>query len=142
MATDNQGPEKGSSQVGVGRARYMPSRRGMSSLKARLGSQIQDTAASLYQWAVVDLILRRKNVAASNGRHIPLAVEHDEPLIDARRGLSYVSNDIHTSRYSLWDFVPRQLFFQFSRVGNFYFLCVGIPQMVRATDGRKQRTLG
>jgi phospholipid-translocating ATPase len=30
----------------------------------------------------------------------------------------------------VWDFIPKQLFFQFTRVGNFYFLCVGIPQMV------------
>ncbi|PHH70133.1 hypothetical protein CDD82_7310 [Ophiocordyceps australis] len=68
--------------------------------------------------------------ADSGSRQIPLAIDHATPLLDARRGRSYVSNKIRTSRYTVWDFVPKQLLFQFSRVGNFYFLCVGIPQMV------------
>jgi phospholipid-translocating ATPase len=87
--------------------------------------------AVAYQHTIVELILRRKHIEASkDGRHIPLRIEHDSPLMDTRRGHSYLSNSIRTSRYTIWDFVPKQLFFQFSRVGNFYFLCVGIPQMV------------
>lgn len=101
-------------------------------LSASLARRVKDAAASLYQKTVVESILRRKHVAAAtDGRHIPLQLEHDKPLIDTRRGLSYVSNSIRTSRYTIWDFLPKQLFFQFSRVGNFYFLCVGVPQMVR-----------
>lgn len=104
----------------------------LSTLAAPMGRRIRDAAASAYQRTVVELILRRKHIAASTeGRHIPLAIEHDAPLVDTRRGASYVSNDIRTSRYTVWDFIPKQLFFQFSRVGNFYFLCVGIPQTVR-----------
>ena len=87
-----------------------------------------------YQRTIVELILRRKHIEAStDGRHIPLGIEHDSPLIDTRRGHSFISNDIRTSRYNVWDFIPKQLFFQFSRVGNFYFLCVGIPQTVCAS---------
>lgn len=101
-------------------------------LSAPLARRVKAAAASLYQKTVVEPILRRKHiVAATDGRHIPLQLEHDKPLIDTRRGLSYVSNSIRTSRYTVWDFFPKQLFFQFSRVGNFYFLCVGVPQMVR-----------
>lgn len=86
----------------------------------------------IYQKTIVELLLRRQNIPISNdGRRIPLRVQHDTPLIDGRRGQPYVSNDIRTARYTPWDFIPKQLFFQFSRVGNFYFLCVGIPQMVR-----------
>lgn len=97
----------------------------------QLQSKIQDAASKLYQSTVVEFILRRKHLAASNdGRHIPLAIEHDEPLVDTRRGHSYISNDVRTSRYNVWDFIPKQLIFQFTRVGNFYFLCVGVPQMV------------
>lgn len=85
----------------------------------------------IYQKTIVELLLRRRAIPFSNdGRRIPLRIQHDTPLIDGRRGLPYISNDIRTSRYTPWDFVPKQLFFQFSRVGNFYFLCVGIPQMI------------
>ncbi|WAO83715.1 Phospholipid-transporting ATPase [Fusarium falciforme] len=102
-----------------------------ASLSAPLARRVKDAAASLYQKTVVEPILRRKHiVAATDGRHIPFQLEHDKPLIDTRRGLSYVSNSIRTSRYTVWDFFPKQLFFQFSRVGNFYFLCVGVPQMI------------
>ncbi|KAI7767658.1 hypothetical protein LZL87_001532 [Fusarium oxysporum] len=98
---------------------------------APLVNRIKDVAADVYQKTVVELILRRKHVTVStDGRRIPLELEHETPLIDTRRGLAYVSNSIRTSRYTVWDFIPKQLFFQFSRVGNFYFLCVGIPQMV------------
>lgn len=101
---------------------------------APLVNRIKGAAADLYQKTVVELILRRKHIVAStDGRHVPLQLEHESPLIDDRRGLPYVSNSIRTSRYTVWDFIPKQLFFQFSRVGNFYFLCVGVPQMVRTT---------
>lgn len=91
-----------------------------------------NAARALYQAAAVDLGLPTKHLGASkDGRHIPLATEHPRPLVDARRGHAYVSNNVCTSRYTVWDFFPKQLLFQFSRTGNFYFLCVGIPQTVR-----------
>jgi phospholipid-translocating ATPase len=102
-----------------------------NALRASLAHKASEAVANAYQRTVVEMILRRKHIEASkDGRHIPLRTEHPEPLVDVRRGQSYVSNDIRTSRYTVWDFIPKQLFFQFSRVGNFYFLCVGIPQMV------------
>ncbi|KAL5618865.1 hypothetical protein FOVSG1_001087 [Fusarium oxysporum f. sp. vasinfectum] len=121
------GPEspKASSKVNVRR------RNSGAGRSAPLANRIKDVAADVYQKTVVELILRRKHVTVStDGRRIPLELEHETPLIDTRRGLAYVSNSIRTSRYTVWDFIPKQLFFQFSRVGNFYFLCVGIPQMV------------
>lgn len=96
-----------------------------------LQRRVKEAARNLYQSTVVELILRRKHIVASkDGRHIPLSIEHAETLIDTTRGVAYVSNNVRTSRYTVWDFIPKQLFFQFSRVGNFYFLCVGVPQMV------------
>ncbi|EXL49675.1 hypothetical protein FOCG_09940 [Fusarium oxysporum f. sp. radicis-lycopersici 26381] len=116
---------KASSKVNVRR------RNSGAGRSAPLVNRIKDVAADVYQKTVVELILRRKHVTVStDGRRIPLELEHETPLIDTRRGLAYVSNSIRTSRYTVWDFIPKQLFFQFSRVGNFYFLCVGIPQMV------------
>ncbi|KAF5125584.1 putative phospholipid-transporting ATPase DNF3 [Metarhizium anisopliae] len=97
----------------------------------QLEIKLRDAASKFYQSTVVELILRRKHLSASkDGRHIPLAVEHSEPLIDTRRGHAYISNNVRTSRYTVWNFIPKQLFFQFTRVGNFYFLCVGVPQMI------------
>ncbi|EQB50527.1 hypothetical protein CGLO_10022 [Colletotrichum gloeosporioides Cg-14] len=79
-----------------------------------------------------EVVLGRKTLPPSkNGRHIPLQLDQEAPLTDERRGgHPYVSNAIRTSRYTVYDFIPKQLFFQFSRIGNFYFLCVGVPQTV------------
>ncbi|PHH88534.1 hypothetical protein CDD83_7414 [Cordyceps sp. RAO-2017] len=80
---------------------------------------------------IADFVLcRKRSQASKHGRCIPLAIERQTPLIDARRGCAYISNNVRTSRYTIWDFVPKQLFFQFSRIGNFYFLCVAIPQTI------------
>lgn len=100
-------------------------------------ASIKSSAALVYQRTIVELILRQKHIEAStDGRHIPLRTHHDKPLIDTRRGHAYISNDVRTSRYTLWDFFPKQLFFQLTRVANFYFLCVGIPQTVRCLSDR------
>jgi phospholipid-translocating ATPase len=67
---------------------------------------------------------------SKDGRHICLGIGRKKPLIDERRGHTYISNNIRTSRYTIYDFLPKQLFFQFTRLGNFYFLCIGIPQTI------------
>ena len=68
--------------------------------------------------------------SSQNGRHIDLDWGRRKPLIDERRGHEYIDNTIRSSRYSLWNFLPRQLFAQFSKLANFYFLCVSILQMI------------
>lgn len=68
--------------------------------------------------------------STNGGRHIPLQPFHEKPLVDPRRHLPYVSNAIRSSRYTIWDFLPQQLIFQITRLGNFYFLCIGIPQTI------------
>lgn len=99
----------------------------------RVEAIVKNASNELLQSSAVGFILRKKHMAVSkDGRRIPLAIEHSDPLIDARRGRAYVSNSVRTSRYTLWDFIPKQLIFQFTRVGNFYFLCVGVPQMVKS----------
>ncbi|KAI9171488.1 Phospholipid-transporting ATPase [Paramyrothecium foliicola] len=99
--------------------------------KLPLLQRIRNTAQDAYQKTVVEALLRRKHIVASkDGRHVPLAIEHTEPLVDTKRGHAYISNSISSARYNLFNFVPLQLFFQFTRVANFYFLCIGIPQMI------------
>lgn len=83
--------------------------------------------------SLVQSILGRTPLPPSkDGRHIPLRLSAgpSPPLVDERRGRAFVSNAIRTSRYNVFDFFPKQLFFQFSRLGNFYFLCIGIPQTI------------
>lgn len=88
-------------------------------------------ARSWYHHYITELVLRRKSLPPSkDGRRIPLELGHDMPLVDERRGHPYVSNAIRTSRYTVYDFLPKQLLFQFSRLANFYFLCVGVPQTI------------
>lgn len=76
-------------------------------------------------------ILRIREVPPSHdGRHISLNPNPPSPLIDERTGKPYIGNSIRSSRYSFWSFFPRQLFAQFSKLANFYFLLVAILQMI------------
>lgn len=94
---------------------------------------IKSWARKCYQRILIEFVLRQKPPAPSkHGRYIPLDLSADQspPFIDERRGHAFISNAIRTSRYNVFDFFPKQLFFQFSRLGNFYFLCIGIPQTI------------
>ncbi|CAK7202074.1 drs2 neo1 protein [Sporothrix eucalyptigena] len=88
-----------------------------------------------FSFVLFHLLLREVILQPSpDGRHIPLHLADDPArpphLVDVRRGHGYLSNAIRTSRYTVLNFIPKQLLFQFTRVGNFYFLCVGIPQTI------------
>ncbi|KAI1102795.1 phospholipid-translocating P-type ATPase [Jackrogersella minutella] len=97
----------------------------------RVGGVVQGCATHWYKRYFLELILRQIPLKPSeDGRHVPLRVEHKYALIDERRGHPYISNTIRTSRYTLIDFLPKQIIFQFTRLANFYFLCVGIPQAI------------
>lgn len=65
-----------------------------------------------------------------DGRHIPLEPSRADPLIDERTGKPYISNLIRSSKYTPWNFLPRQLFAQFSKLANFYFLVISILQLI------------
>lgn len=97
-------------------------------LRMRLGE--------LYQKWILEGLLRQKPLPPSaDGRHIPLGPglsRRKDGLVDKRRGNGspYISNFIRSSRYTLWSFLPKQLFFQFSKLANAYFLTIGILQMI------------
>lgn len=76
-------------------------------------------ANELYQ-KLLKIVLRINDILPSkDGRHIPLVhVGQKEQLIDERTGRCYVNNTIRSSRYTLWNFLPRQLFAQFSKLAN------------------------
>ncbi|KAL1388095.1 phospholipid-translocating P-type ATPase [Phyllosticta capitalensis] len=77
------------------------------------------------------IVLRIQEIPPSkDGRHIDLDASRKKSLTDERTGKPYVPNTIRSSRYNAWNFLPRQLFAQFSKLANFYFLCVSILQMI------------
>ncbi|KAF2851337.1 phospholipid-translocating P-type ATPase [Plenodomus tracheiphilus IPT5] len=76
-------------------------------------------------------VFRIKDVPPSkDGRHILLDAYRRDPLTDERTEQPYTSNWIRSTRYSAWNFVPRQLVAQFSKLANFYFLVISILQMI------------
>ncbi|KAK4040010.1 hypothetical protein C8A01DRAFT_35977 [Parachaetomium inaequale] len=95
--------------------------------------KVQVAAERAYTRYIVEGLLRQKPIPPSqDGRHIPLrpGLARRKPLKDERTGHSYVSNFIRSSRYTVWNFLPKQLFFQFSKLANFYFLVIGILQTI------------
>lgn len=94
---------------------------------------VKHRAASIYRKYIIEGLLRQKPLPPSrDGRHIPLDISSHCPqdLVDERSGKPYINNFIRSSRYTVWDFLPKQLIFQFSRLANFYFLVMGTMQMI------------
>jgi len=76
-------------------------------------------------------ILRVREIPPSqDGRHIDLDASRQAPLIDERTNRQYISNRIRSSRYTAWNFLPKQIVFQFGKIANFYFLVISIMQMI------------
>ncbi|OLN86964.1 putative phospholipid-transporting ATPase DNF3-like protein 2 [Colletotrichum chlorophyti] len=94
---------------------------------------LHDRLKKAYNVYILQGLLRQKPLPPSaDGRHIPLDLsrKRSEALIDERTKKPYISNFIRSSRYTIWSFLPKQLLFQFSKMGNFYFLVVGIIQAI------------
>jgi phospholipid-transporting ATPase len=49
---------------------------------------------------------------------------------EANRRFDYVNNHIRSAKYTPWNFVPKNLFEQFRRVSNFYFLMIVILMLI------------
>lgn len=100
---------------------------------ARRTSSSNSVIQKVKRWKkqATNIIMRRTEIPPSkDGRHIELDAARRTTLIDERTGHAYCGNAIRSSRYTIWNFVPRQLFFQFSKLANAYFLLVSILQMV------------
>ncbi|RKF61006.1 putative phospholipid-transporting ATPase DNF3 [Erysiphe neolycopersici] len=87
--------------------------------------------ADLWRKNVLKRLLGPTEIPPSKiGRRIKIDAARVSPLIDERTGIEYSGNTIRSSRYTLWNFVPRQIFFQFSKLANAYFLLVSIFQLI------------
>ncbi|KAF1837813.1 phospholipid-translocating P-type ATPase [Decorospora gaudefroyi] len=101
-------------------------RKGPGRASPRIVKQTRDFAEKARKF-----IFRIKDVPPSkDGRHIYLDPTRKVPLSDERTNQPYTSNWIRSTRYSAWNFVPRQLVAQFSKLANFYFLVISILQMI------------
>ena len=106
--------------------RYTDWAKGETSKRSTCSKQIREYAIQARKF-----ILRQHDIPPSkDGRHILLEPTRREPLIDERTTQPYVQNWIRSTRYSAWNFVPRQLVAQFSKLANFYFLVISILQMI------------
>jgi len=68
--------------------------------------------------------------SSESGRRIGLNSTQLHPLIDPRTGRPFISNSIRSSKYNVWTFLPKQLWYQFSKLANLYFLSVSILQLI------------
>lgn len=84
----------------------------------------------LYRKSRDSLLRIHETPPSKDGRQIVVDCARHKVLIDERTGHEYINNTICSSRYTLWNFLPRQLYAQFSKLANFYFLCVSILQMI------------
>lgn len=92
---------------------------------------------------ILDILLdRTRNLKSKGGRRIPVTLDRGSELflkatskksgslLDERTNSPYVNNSITSSRYTLYSFLPKQLYAQFSKLANVYFFVVAILQMV------------
>lgn len=94
--------------------------------------------------SILDLLLDRRRVLKSkNGRHIPICLDHNlqefrnytneknaNLLVDERTNKPYCKNTITSSRYTIYSFLPKQIYAQFSRIANIYFFVIAVLQMI------------
>ncbi|BFZ59544.1 drs2 neo1 protein [Saitoella coloradoensis] len=96
----------------------------------RQGGALKRRVVEGYQF-LRDLALRKQQFEDNGeGRVLILDAQHKDPLIDPRTKKPYIDNLIVSSRYTIYNFLPRQLYAQFSKIANCYFLLVSIMQMI------------
>lgn len=66
------------------------------------------------------ILQRRRPLPSAGGRTIPVCIRDKDTanLIDQRTKRRYIRNDITSSIYTAYNFLPRQLIFQFSKLAN------------------------
>lgn len=99
--------------------------------KAWFETRVKQRVDQWYKHLILETLLRQNSLPSSkDGRHVPLSPAYEIPLVDERSGHAYISNHVRSSRYTIFDFLPKQIFFQITRLSNFYFICIGIPQAI------------
>lgn len=74
----------------------------------------------------------RKKILCFKGRRPPLSKHPDRRILCDFPDFQLPDNKISTSKYTVYDFLPKNLFEQFSKPSNFYFLIIGLLQILPA----------
>ena len=74
-------------------------------------------------------MVRNRTINVGTKIHTPL----ENALSGSAGGRSevFVDNRVVSAKYTVWNFIPKNLFEQFRRIANFYFLCIAIIQVIR-----------
>ncbi|KAL8786154.1 MAG: hypothetical protein Q9213_002924 [Squamulea squamosa] len=100
-------------------------------LRSRVAeSSLLSSLRLVYREAHKTILRIQELPPTKDGRHITINMSIRKGLIDERTNREYVGNTIRSCKYTVWNFLPRQLYAQFSKLANFYFLCVSILQMI------------
>ncbi|CDF87326.1 related to phospholipid-transporting ATPase DNF3 [Zygosaccharomyces bailii ISA1307] len=92
---------------------------------------------------LMDALQNKQRILRSkNGRQIPVSLDHETKeykhythkesnlLADERTDRPYVSNQISSCKYTVYTFLPRQLYYQFSKFANVYFFLISLLQVI------------
>ncbi|KAL8768896.1 MAG: hypothetical protein Q9209_004950 [Squamulea sp. 1 TL-2023] len=100
-------------------------------LRSRVAkSSLLSSLRLVYREAHKTILRIQELPPTKDGRHISINMSVKKGLIDERTNREYIDNTIRSCKYTAWNFLPRQLYAQFSKLANFYFLCVSILQMI------------
>ena len=65
------------------------------------------------------------------GKRITWELYPDQKVYSNIPDMKLLNNSISTTKYSFFTFLPRNLFEQFSKLPNIYFLLIGLLQIIR-----------
>lgn len=74
----------------------------------------------------------RKKILCFKSRRPPFSLHPERRIICNIPDFQLPSNKISTGKYTVVDFFPKNLFEQFSKPSNFYFLIIGLLQILPA----------
>ncbi|KAL8963693.1 MAG: hypothetical protein Q9193_000060 [Seirophora villosa] len=94
-------------------------------LRSRLArSNVFTSLRAAYNRAHKKILGIQELPPSKDGRHVFVNVERGKGLIDERTHREHIDNEIRSCKYTAWNFLPRQLYAQFSKLANFYFLSI------------------
>ncbi|CAG8600931.1 28733_t:CDS:2 [Gigaspora margarita] len=85
--------------------------------------------------AIISIVKNLLNFIRSHkqkisNRQFLIDPDRKEPILDTLTNTLYPSNSITSSRYTFYNFLPKQLYAQFSKGANLYFLFMALLQMI------------
>lgn len=96
----------------------------------RVGTNMSLKRGEYYLRRPTDKVKLRKIPKGGRRVFVNLPLPKTEQNTHGQPKQQYASNQIRTSKYTLISFVPKNLFFQFTRLANVYFLGMAILQLL------------